>query len=232
LECFCTKTPECSIFVCAWQDLSELASARTLETASTYAKNQPAPTYDPLLGIFDAPSSTTPVAATAALASLIEPASSRIGAKLMRRMGWRDGQGVGPRVTFAQRKKQAVELGLKMDANEGEEDGVGEAAKHYYAPLDRPLAQLEAVGVATDRGWGLGYRPGPSMARSMGPWRGDGVAATRVRDHDDIDDIYGDSTALPSFDDGEKRGTGIVDIGDEDDDYRMAGTGAQRRAKV
>lgn len=208
-----------------------MASSRQLETSSTYKAAPPPPTYDPLMGLFGgaAPSAPTVEPATAALASLIEPASTRVGAKLMRKMGWRDGQGVGPRVTFEQRKKQAAELGLKLDAEE-EEDGAGEASKHYFAPLDRPLKLLEAVGISSDRGWGLGYKPGPNMEKALGvgPVTGEGVAIQTMGD--DEDDVYGDSMSMGSLAGGDKKRYGVIELGNEDDDYRMAGS--HRRSRV
>ncbi|ORY80267.1 hypothetical protein BCR35DRAFT_304462 [Leucosporidium creatinivorum] len=213
------------------EDLAEMASSRQLETSSTYKSAPPPPTYDPLMGLFGgaAPSAPTVEPATAALASLIEPASTRVGAKLMRRMGWRDGQGVGPRVTFEQRKKQAVELGLKLDAEEDDEDGAGEASKHYFAPLDRPLKLLEAVGISSDRGWGLGYKPGPNMAKALGvgPVTGEDVAIQTMGDDDD--DVYGDSMSMGSLAGGDKKRYGVIELGDEDDDYRMAGSHRRSR---
>jgi G patch domain-containing protein 1 len=211
-----------------------MASSRQLETSSTYKSAPPPPTYDPLMGLFGGapPSAPTIEPATAALASLIEPASTRVGAKLMRRMGWRDGQGVGPRVTFEQRKKQAAELGLKLDAEEDEEEGAGEASKHYFAPLDRPLKLLEAVGISSDRGWGLGYKPGPNMEKALGvgPVTGEGVAIQTIGDDDD--DVYGDSMSMGSLAGGDKKRYGVIELGDEDDDYRMAGSGSHRRSKA
>lgn len=144
----------------------------------------------------------------------------------MRKMGWRDGQGVGPRVTFSQRKKQAFELGVKLGEMDGEDDGEGEASKHYFAPLDRPLASLESVGVASDRGWGLGYKAGPTLARATA-MTSNGRGKLGV----DLDDPYGDD-AGPGED--ERRAYRVMEIGDEDDDdYRMSGTGSHRQqAKV
>lgn len=203
-----------------------MASSRQLETSSTYQSAPPPPTYDPLMGLFGGapPSAPTVEPATAALASLIEPASTRVGAKLMRRMGWRDGQGVGPRVTFEQRKKQAAELGLKLDADEDEDDGAGEASKHYFAPLERPLKLLEAVGISSDRGWGLGYKPGPNMEKALGVGlvTGEGVAVQTIGDDDD--DVYGDLMSMGSLAGGDKKRYGVIELGDEDDDYRRAGS--------
>ncbi|KAI5480629.1 G-patch and DUF1604 domain containing protein [Pseudohyphozyma bogoriensis] len=203
------------------EDLAELASSRTLSTAAKYAG--PAPSaYDPLLGNFQSSSPTAPVAATAALASLIEPASTRIGAQLMRRMGWRDGQGVGPRLTFQQRKKQAAELGVKLDAEGDDEDP--EASRHYFAPLDRPLVTVTEVGVGSDRGWGLGYKPGPSIASGSGTARKDaayGGARMSGGMDDDEDDVYGVGSAAPSG--GKAKNWRAFDMDDEDEGITLMG---------
>ena len=132
----------------------------------------------------------------------------------MRKMGWRDGQGVGPRITFEQRKKQANELGVKLAQGDDEEGGEGEASRHYYAPLDRPLATVLEVGIATDRGWGLGYKPTagiPSSSSTEQTTRG--AARMTMDDDDDDDDVYGGSSG-PSQG---KGGWGVVDIDDGDD---------------
>lgn len=129
----------------------------------------------------------------------------------MRKMGWRDGQGVGPRITFDQRKKQALELGVKLDG-EDEEDG-GEASKHYFAPLDRPLATVLEVGIATDRGWGLGYKAGPSIPSSSGSAQTTKGAARATFLDDDEDDVYGGGPMAPSKG---SDGWGVVDV-DMDD---------------
>lgn len=124
-----------------------------------------------------------------------------------------------------------MELGLKLDAEDGEEDGAGEASKHYFAPLDRPLKLLEAVGIAADRGWGLGYRPGPNMEKALGgPVAREGVAMPTSMD--DEDDVYGSAMDMGGVASGDKRRYGVIELGDEDDDYRMASSGAHRRSKV
>lgn len=206
------------------QDLTELASARKLETSATYAPQSQQPTYDPLMGIFG-PSGeeSTAVPASAALASLIEPASTRVGAKLMRKMGWREGQGVGPRVTHAQRKAQAAELGVQLDAEEDDDDETadGETVRHYFAPLDRPQKVLQGVSVTAEKGWGLGYKAGPNMAQALGT---DGSSSRRAAgmamafDEDDEDNVYGDEAVdLPS------SRLKVMEVGEADHDFGRRG---------
>ncbi|KAI9342795.1 hypothetical protein DFJ73DRAFT_762131 [Zopfochytrium polystomum] len=76
--------------------------------------------------------------------ALIVPASGSIGVKLLRKMGWRDGQGVGPRVK-------------KVLLDSGEEDV--HAANHLFAPQD-----ITAVILTGTTGvYGLGFRQHTSV---------------------------------------------------------------------
>ncbi|GAA5836226.1 hypothetical protein JCM11251_007400 [Rhodosporidiobolus azoricus] len=225
------------------EDLAELASSRTLETNNAYSSSSrsgpPHPQvpgggakadYDPLLGLFGGLSSSTPSSASAApdsgagafdftLASLIQPSSSRVGLKLMRKMGWRDGQGVGPRVTYAQRKKQAAEIGVSLAGEgEGEEEETDEAKKHLFAPLDRPLVLVKGTSASVERGWGLGYQPGQTLEASL---RSEGKGRTAgMRPHFDLDeeeDVHGRSAGPSGLGERERRALGAYDEMDEDD---------------
>ncbi|GAA5899125.1 hypothetical protein JCM6882_004623 [Rhodosporidiobolus microsporus] len=218
------------------EDLAELASSRTLETSSAYASRSaaaPPPKqadYDPLLGHFGS-LAPTPAAAgasdfDASLASLIQPSSSRVGLKLMRKMGWRDGQGVGPRMTFAQRKKQAAEIGVSLGTEGEEEEESDEAKKHLYAPLDRPLTLVKGTSASADRGWGLGYRPGMTLeARLKGEGTGAG-GGMRSRfevdeDEDEDEDPYGGGAGPRGLGERERRALGAYDAmgeGEGEDD--------------
>ncbi|GAA5876541.1 hypothetical protein JCM3774_003131 [Rhodotorula dairenensis] len=212
------------------EDLAELASSRTIETSSSYASSSRAPPkqtkeqeYDPLLGLFGG---ITPSAAGGTgsqphfdqtLASLIQPSSSRVGLKLMRKMGWREGQGVGPRVSYEQRKRQAAEIGVRLDDDDAEDDG-GEATKHYYAPLDRPLTLIKGSTASKDKGWGLGYQPGMGLKetlRAEGGFAGSSKAKTMSYELDD-DDVYGDSSsALQEMSERQKRSIGTMEHDEE-----------------
>lgn len=202
-----------------------MQSSRTLQTSSAYASAPPS-AYDPLTGESGPPS----LPPTASLASLIQPASGRIGLKLMRRMGWREGQGVGPRVTFAQRQAMARDLGVPSGVAE-DEDGDGEASKHYYAPLDRPLTSLTAIGVATDRGWGLGYLPAPGVAHSAKMSSGTTAGAWSGVDMDE-DEVYNmEDGGFGPAGDG-KRPKWVVDLEQDDGEdgrYQIKSTGGKER---
>ena len=242
---------ECSVrfeltreFFLARQDLAELASSRTIATSSSYASSSRAPPprkeqeYDPLLGLFGG---MTPSAGEGAasqpqfdqtLASLVQPSSSRIGLKLMRKMGWREGQGVGPRVSYEQRKRQAAEIGIRLEGEDAD-DADGEAAKHYYAPLDRPLTLIKGSSISRDKGWGLGYRAGMGLKetlRAEGGFAGSSKSKTMTYELDDHD-VYGDSSSsLQGLSERQKRSIGTMDD-DEDSGFTAIRSSRDQRAR-
>ena len=139
-------------------------------------------------------------------------------------MGWRDGQGVGPRISYARRKEQAIEIGVKL--SEEDQDGGEEAEKHLYAPLDRPLHLVQGNSASTEKGWGLGYQPGLTLNAQLGGKQGmDKGASTSSGAYRVDEDPYGEDEGGRS---SEGRGfyTGMNDLGDDgDDDYRIATSG-------
>lgn len=144
----------------------------------------------------------------------------------MRKMGWKEGQGVGPRVTLEQRRKIAKELGIQID--DEEDDGAGEASKHYYAPLDRPLNTPKEVGSSADRGWGLGYFPSASLSTSARIESSATSAQWNGMDEDDS--IYNASNSGGSRN-SEARPKWVVDLEteeQEDGEYIIEGTGNGR----
>lgn len=230
------------------QDLAELASSRTIETSSSYASSSSrAPPqqakeqeYDPLLGLFGG---ITPTAAAGTgnqphfdqtLASLVQPSSSRVGLKLMRKMGWREGQGVGPRVSYQQRKRQAAEIGIRLDEEDADDEG-GEATKHYYAPLDRPLTLIKGSSATKDKGWGLGYQPGMGLKetlRAEGAFAGASKAKTMSYELDD-DEVYGDSaSALQDLSERQKRAIGTMEHDEESGFTAIRSSRDQRDRRV
>src|ERR1700742_2645618 len=95
-----------------------------------------------------------------ALEKLIPPARDSPGSRLLRKMGWKPGQGIGPKLTYRQLKQQERQLRSlsgwstyppDADGNEDEE-----ASKHMYPPRDTPLVLYQRK----DNSFGIGYLPG------------------------------------------------------------------------
>uniref|UniRef100_A0A8C2DRJ3 G patch domain containing 1 n=1 Tax=Cyprinus carpio TaxID=7962 RepID=A0A8C2DRJ3_CYPCA len=97
---------------------------------------------------------------TGLLEELIAPARSSIGVELLRKMGWKDGQGVGPRLKRKQRKQnddavQVYGCALPPNASEESEDD------DEFAPENVTFAPKDVVPVDfTPKvdSHGLGYR--------------------------------------------------------------------------
>ncbi|KAJ7272738.1 hypothetical protein B0H12DRAFT_1091797 [Mycena haematopus] len=128
-------------------------------------------------------------------ASMLPAAQDSAGARILKKMGWRIGQGIGPRVTLRQRKLQDLQASGRRVA---EADVVipddEEAAKHTYAPRDTPLLVVDRK----DNSHGLGYHPGMGLSESVGSGRsgaasgpklaaGFGLGAVNDADEDDLD---------------------------------------------
>ena len=98
------------------------------------------------------------------LQSLIAPAETSIGQKLLRQLGWRPGQGIGPRVSLRKSRIQEGKLG-RLGTNVTEDDvGEAEARKHTFAPRDTKLLVFEGK----DDRQGLGYERGSGMGSLAG----------------------------------------------------------------
>ena len=123
---------------------------------------------------------------TAALEASLAPApKDSVGARILKKMGWRLGQGVGPRLTYAQRRAQQGPLAPK----EGDEDE--EAKKHLYPRKDLPIL----LAPRKDNFHGLGYVPGMRLEEAVGQndragpqiSAGFGLGALNDADEDDLD---------------------------------------------
>lgn len=91
-------------------------------------------------------------------ASLAPPSSDSVGARILRKMGWRLGQGIGPRITYDQRRAQDRTVGVVTD----EEDE--EAKKHMFPRRDTPLLLV----ARKDNSQGLGYTAGMGLNETLG----------------------------------------------------------------
>jgi len=81
-------------------------------------------------------------------------------------MGWRLGQGIGPRLTLRQKKLQDMESssGDKISSNLNIPEDDEEASKHTYARRDTKVLLIERK----DNSHGVGYDPGMGLNQSLG----------------------------------------------------------------
>lgn len=152
------------------EDLEEMRNSKEFKTTSTFAGEQKGKgkEVDPFAHLGAIAAAAGGLAPTSSAededvpstfgADLVKPSSGRAGEKIMQKMGWKPGQGVGPRVSRRRRRQIAAELGITLaeDADEEEADG------HLFAPPDRPLVLFPP----RDTRAGLGYtRTHTSLAR-------------------------------------------------------------------
>lgn len=131
-----------------------------------------------------------------ALQNLIPPIEDSPGAKLLRKMGWRPGQGVGPRVSYTKLKRQDQLLAGPSAAPSRPDMPDDEASKHTFAPRDTQIPNYPPKGDA----FGLGYARGPGLIAQAGVGSDKGPAGPKIsagfglgalNDADDDDlDVY------------------------------------------
>jgi len=152
-------------------------------------------------------------------------------------MGWRPGQGVGPRITWKQLQQQNQRSSnlSSNDAAKAPAEDHEEANKHTYAPRDTQLPVFQRK----TNSHGLGYTPGATLHESnegarAGPSisgmnrcmlalshyahsgaAGFGLGALNDADDDDVD-IYDESL-------GPSRGRQLAYDNDEPDDQPLLG---------
>jgi G patch domain-containing protein 1 len=102
----------------------------------------------------------------AKLASSLLPApKDSPGARILKKMGWRLGQGIGPRLTYRQRRLQDLQFSTGSAVTElPEDEDDEEAKKHTYAPRDTPLL----LPTRKDNTHGLGYSAGMGLNEAIG----------------------------------------------------------------
>ncbi|KAG1724184.1 hypothetical protein EDB19DRAFT_1930151 [Suillus lakei] len=149
--------------------------------------------------------------------SLLPAPKDSVGARILKKMGWRIGQGVGPRITWRQR-----EIAFGRDPDVPSDDVDEEAKKHVYAPRDTPLIIVERK----DNFHGLGYDPGLGLHASLGvtpeaskqssgPRLAGGFGLGALNDADDDDlDVYDHSRI-------HGRGRHAYDANDAHDEERV-----------
>lgn len=134
---------------------------------------------------------------TTALQSLTLPSTDSPGAKLLRKMGWKPGQGVGPRISYARRRQQDIDAGVVPTGTVDD----AEASKHLFAPRDTPVllfrAKENAHGLGHSGPARLGGDTGATGKVGEGPniSAGFGLGALNDADEDDIDVYDGGSTS-------------------------------------
>ncbi|KIJ65418.1 hypothetical protein HYDPIDRAFT_27428 [Hydnomerulius pinastri MD-312] len=169
-------------------------------------------------------------------ATLPAPKDS-VGARILKKMGWRLGQGIGPRVTWRQHE---IQYGRDPDATSAEVDE--EAKKHTYAPRDTTLIIVERKedfhGLGYNRGLGLQASLGVGQEGSkanQGPQLagGFGLGALNDADEDDLD-VYDHSTShgrsRHAFDASDMHDDEHVVIGNRRHGHEASRTTAQARS--
>ncbi|WRT69506.1 uncharacterized protein IL334_006492 [Kwoniella shivajii] len=191
------------------EDLQQLKDDRKLENTDIFKNDGFGGTKEELAGK-NLPST---------IESLIAPSRTSIGEKLLQKLGWRPGQGIGPRVTLRKLKLQQGKLGKarlgiqddngngKEDQEDNEEIGDEEGSNYTFAPRDVKLLTFEAKedkqGLGYVKGSGMGSLPGKRPA--MG-------ARSLDNDNDDPYAEAGPSSRRLAF-----------DLADDDDDVIMMG---------
>ncbi|KIK50063.1 hypothetical protein GYMLUDRAFT_51406 [Collybiopsis luxurians FD-317 M1] len=172
---------------------------------------------------------------TAALQSaMLPPTKDSVGARILKKMGWRVGQGIGPRITFKQRRLQDLQASVGSGQtlpSDIPDDDPEEASKHTYAPRDTPILVVERK----DNTHGIGYRPGMSLNESLGAKgagknsgpnlsAGFGLGALNDADEDDLDVYDGGSSSL--------RNRLAYDAADDHDGDRISLGGSKHKSNL
>ncbi|KAH0836806.1 hypothetical protein J3R83DRAFT_8571 [Lanmaoa asiatica] len=114
-----------------------------------------------------------------------------VGGRILKKMGWRPGQGIGPRVTWRQRE---IQHGRDPDRSGPDVDE--EAKKHTYAPKDTPPIVVprkdDFHGLGYNRSLGLNASLGANEQGTQGAQGprlagGFGLGALNDADEDDLD---------------------------------------------
>jgi len=99
------------------------------------------------------------------------PLEDSPGVSLLKKMGWRPGQGVGPRVSWRTRKIQDLLAAGKtlngVDIDALDDDGDEEAKRHTYPPRDTVVPRVPMKADVH----GVGFRAGAGLIESLGEKR-------------------------------------------------------------
>ncbi|KAI0954695.1 hypothetical protein AcW1_006501 [Taiwanofungus camphoratus] len=172
---------------------------------------------------------------TAALEASLAPApKDSVGARILKKMGWRIGQGIGPRLTHSQRQAQDAGFMDSIKESTGEEEDE-EARKHMYPRRDTPVL----LAPRKDNFHGLGYTPGMRLEESIGMAGRDGgrdtgpkisagfgLGALNDADEDDLD-VYDGAVGRH----GRSRMAYDDALGDDDHHIAVASSSTLRSAR-
>lgn len=140
-------------------------------------------------------------------------------------MGWRVGQGIGPRLTWRQRKQQDLQAstGPEVDVNSIlEDEDSEEASKHTYAPRDTPILLVDRK----DNAHGLGYKPGMRLNDSLGVSKG-----TEGPKEPNLSCKCHESMAFRRADSDFTAGFGLGALNDADEDDLDVYDGSSKQAR-
>lgn len=132
------------------EDLEALREGRgALGSTQTYGMEKVQPESDPLMAMLRLGSGTNQ-APSADSSSSIQLSSSSLGTRLLQRMGWRSGQGLGPRISFKKRLEMLALMGKAPPDDEKEDK---EAGKHLWPPPDTPMPIFSTKQDTKGLGW-------------------------------------------------------------------------------
>ncbi|EJD07516.1 uncharacterized protein FOMMEDRAFT_137805 [Fomitiporia mediterranea MF3/22] len=100
---------------------------------------------------------------TSALEAALLPAPrDSVGAQILKKMGWRVGHGIGPKISYEHRKRQDALSHAPAGSGEDLQDVEDheEAKKHLYPPRDTRVPVFKRK----DNKHGLGYEPGMGLS--------------------------------------------------------------------
>uniref|UniRef100_A0A8B9JHX0 G patch domain containing 1 n=1 Tax=Astyanax mexicanus TaxID=7994 RepID=A0A8B9JHX0_ASTMX len=161
---------------------------REITTTDDFASGRPDQIRDKAKAIS---SLSAPIPGDTLLEELIAPARSSIGVQLLRKMGWKDGQGIGPRLKRRQRKQDTDEkmygCALPPTGSEESEDD------DEFVPENVTFAPKDVIPVdftPKDDIHGLGYR-GLNPLQALGGGSGMGHINLFTVDSERTSSLFG-----------------------------------------